>query len=146
MANVVQQYLDIFEHAQQRWLDIQADYWRSVFSAPPLVSGCTRQHMSSRLEEVLSSGASLVRVSADMQNDLQVLGERWVGRQQKQWASYLNQMAAPSGLVPLDAGLSSYLIASRAARQIHHFASTQLSSAPLHAMRGGQKAYRKSIR
>lgn len=140
MANVLQQYLDVFQAAHQRWLDTNGDYWQQLWSKPPLAS---RQQLSLQLESSLASGASLWRASADMHHDLQVLGERWLGQQQKHWQQYvaaLPQQVTPC-LLPLEASLSGCLIASRASRQIHHFASTRLSTAPLHAVRGAQRVY-----
>ncbi|WP_174875620.1 hypothetical protein [Vogesella oryzae] len=141
MANVLQQYLDVFQSAQQRWLDANGDYWQQLWRVQPLFG--SRQHLSSQLESSLTSGASLLRASADMHHDLQVLGERWLGRQQKSWQQYtavLPRQVLPC-FMPLEAGLSGCLIASRASRQIHHFASTRLSTVPLHAVRGVQRVY-----
>ncbi|MFC3625677.1 hypothetical protein ACFOKJ_05865 [Vogesella amnigena] len=143
MPNVMQQYLDVFQAAQQRWLEANSDYLTQLWRQPMLPTH--RQQLAQQVENSLSSGASLLRASADLHNDLQVLNERWLGRQQKQWQAYLATLPQPFGpcLLPLDAGMSGCLIASRAGRQINHFASTRLSNAPLQAIRGAQRSYQR---
>lgn len=58
MANVLQQYLDVFQTAHQRWLETNGDYWQQLWSKPPMAS---RQQLSLQLESSLASGASLWR-------------------------------------------------------------------------------------
>ncbi|SCK30413.1 hypothetical protein [Vogesella sp. LIG4] len=143
MPNVLQQYLDVFQAAQQRWLEAHSDYLQQLWRQPLLPTH--RQQLAQQLENSLASGASLLRASADLHNDLQVLNERWLGRQQKCWQEYLTTLPKPFGhcMLPMDASLSGCLIASRASRQINHFASTRLSNAPLQAVRGAQRSYRQ---
>jgi len=146
MDKVWQQYLEACQRAQQRWVAAQADYLRHFYPAAEAPFCPTELHQ--RLEGSLQSGAAMLQVSADWQHEMLVMGERWVGKQQKQWLQYLDgtpKALAPC-LMPLDAGLSGCMIASRASRQIHHFASTQLSTAPLNAVRGAQRVYRRSMK
>lgn len=147
MDKVWQQYLEVCQRAQQRWMAAQADYLRHFYPRAATVPFCPSQ-LNRQLEETLQSGAAMVQVSADLHHELQVLGERWVGKQQKTWQHYLARTprALAPCLLPLEAGLSGCVIASRASRQIHHFASTQLSTAPLNAVRGAQRVYRRSMK
>ncbi|MFN4237950.1 MAG: hypothetical protein ACK4FZ_12055 [Vogesella sp.] len=147
MDKVWQQYLDVCQRAQQRWMAAQADYLRHFYPQAINAPFCPTQ-LNQRLEGSLQSGAAILQVSADLQHELLVMGERWVGKQQKQWQQYLDhspKSLAPC-LLPLEAGLSGCMIASRASRQIHHFASTQLSTAPLNAVRGAQRVYRRTMK
>lgn len=148
MVKVLQQYLDVCQRAQQRWMAAQADYLRHFYPRAPGDVPFNPQQISQRLEDTLQSGAAMMQVSADINHELLVLGERWVGSQQKQWLQYLDKTprALAPCFMPLDAGLSGCMIASRASRQIHHFASTQLSTAPLNAVRGAQRVYRRSMK
>lgn len=147
MDKVWQQYLEVCQRAQQRWMAAQADYLRHFYPQATTVPFSATQ-LNQQLEGTLQSGAAMLQVSADLHHELQVLGERWVGKQQKEWQQYLGSTpkALAPCLMPLDAGMSGCMIASRASRQIHHFASTQLSTAPLNAMRGAQRVYRRSIK
>ena len=147
MDKVWQQYLDVCQRAQQRWMAAQADYLRHFYPQASAAPFCPKQ-VGQQLEGTLQSGAAMLQVSADLHHELQVLGERWVGKQQKEWQQYLGRTprSLSSCLLPLDAGLSGCMIASRASRQIHHFASTQFSTAPLNAVRGAQRVYRRSLK
>lgn len=145
MDKVWQQYLAVCQRAQQRWMSAQADYLRHFYPRAVDDVPFHPQQLHQRLEETLQSGAAVWQVSADLQHELQVLGERWMGRQQKNWLQYLDKSprALAPCFMPLDASLSGCVIASRASRQIHHFAATQLSTAPLNAVRGAQRVYRR---
>ena len=142
MATVFQQYLDAFQSSQQRMLAAQADCWRSWCEAS---TPRPDQTLIGRLDAPMMSGASVMQASADAQHDLMLVLERWFSEQQKTW---LRQMSASPAavapcMVPLDFGLSGCLIASRASRQIQHFASTRFSYATVSAVRGAHHAYRK---
>lgn len=137
MATVFQQYLDAVQANQQRMLAAQADCWHSWCRLSLPTAG--DPGLIGQLDAPMMSGASLLQASADAQHDLLLVLERWFGDQQKTW---LRQPAAPCTL-PLDIGFSGYLIASRATRQIQHFASTRFSYATLSAVRGAHLAYRK---
>ena len=96
----------------------------------------------------LMSGLSLLRASADAQIDMLLAVEKWLCAQQKGLIRQIEQ-APPDGagfsacMVPVDMGVSGYLIASRATRQISHFASTRFSYATLVAVKEARLASRR---
>lgn len=145
MATVFQQYLAAVQENQRRMLVAQNDCWRSWCEA-----GVTMPEQKAGLEQLdapMLSGASVMQASADAQHDLMLVLERWLAEQQKGWLRQVASSApAAACMVPLDVGLAGYLIASRATRQIHHFASTRFSYATLSAVQGARHAYRRSVK
>lgn len=146
MATVFQQYFDAFQVNQQRLLAAQADCWRSWCEAS--VRHEPSPAPMERLDAPMMSGASVMQASADAQHDLMLVLERWFTEHQKTWRRHLSVTPASVApcVVPLDLGLAGYLIASRASRQIQHFASTRFSYAAVSAVRGAHHAYRKCAR
>ena len=143
MATVFQQYLDAVQENQRRMLVAQSDCWRSWCEA-----GVSEKKAGlEQLDAPILSGASVMQASADAQHDLMLVLERWLAEQQKDWLRHMASAApAAACMVPLDAGLAGCLIASRATRQIHHFASTRFSYATLLAVKGARQAYRRSAK
>lgn len=145
MTTVFQQYLDAVRESQRRMLAAQNDCWRSWCEAGVAVP--EKKTAFEQFDAPMLSGASVMQASADAQHDLMLVLERWLAEQQKGWFSNITS-STPSAacIVPLDAGLTGYLIASRATRQIHHFASTRFSYAALSAVQGARHAYRRSAK
>ncbi|MDC7704532.1 hypothetical protein [Vogesella indigofera] len=141
MATVFQQYLDAVQANQQRMLAAQADCWRSWCQLSQPTAGTSG--LIGQLDAPMMSSASVLQASADAQHDLLLVLERWFGEQQKTWLRQSPLLSAAPCTLPLDLGFSGYLIASRASRQIQHFASTRFSYATLSAVRGAHHAYRK---
>ncbi|GHD72200.1 hypothetical protein ACFSQE_07265 [Vogesella fluminis] len=141
MATVFQQYLDAVQTSQQRMLAAQADCWHSWCRLSLPVAD--EQELIGQLDAPMMSGASVMQASADAQHELLLVLERWFGDQQRVWLQQSPALSATPCTMHLDLGFAGYLIASRASRQIQHFASTRFSYATLSAMRGARHAYRK---
>lgn len=145
MSTVFQQYLDAVQESQRRMLAAQNDCWRSWCEVG--VSLPEKQTAFERFDAPILSGASVMQASADAQHDLMLVLERWLAEQQKGWFSKATSTTPSAACIaPLNAGLTGYLIASRATRQIHHFASTRFSYAALTAVHGARHAYQRSAK
>lgn len=137
MATDLQHYFSAFQSNQKRLLAAQSECWRSWCQLPSSTAG--EKRLIDQLDAPMMSSASVLQASSDAQHDMLLMVERWFGEQQKVWESHA---ILPSSL-PVMLGLSGYIIASRASRQIQHFASTRFSYATVSAVRGAQLAYRK---
>lgn len=135
---------DALQSGQRRIYEAQLEYLE-VSCFPPF--SLSQNDTDSRMEGDLKllSGLSLVRASADAQIDLLLAIEKWLCSQQKGFIRQIEQVpsdgvALSACMVPVDVGMSGYLIASRATRQISHFASTRFSYATLMAVKDARSA------
>lgn len=136
--------LDALQSGQRRIYEAQLEYLEVTCHTPFLVE---KDRLASRMErdQNLMSGLSLFRASADAQIDMLLAVEKWLCAQQKGLIRQIEQVpperaALSACMVPVDVGMSGYLIASRATRQIGHFASTRFSYATLMAVKDARTA------